>query len=161
MLGFFAAFSRATFFRLRHRLAWSKMQPFKANEPLTKLSVLQKGSFYWEQTKRRRYFSSLFAAATSFPCHIIPSDNFSKPPLENLFRTHLLLVWLLFSFILSWNTLFYLSPGLCANSGSLEKITTTMNPCPRGDGIMDSVLACGAGEPGSIPALSKWFFSQV
>ena len=27
---------------------------------------------------------------------------------------------------------------------------------------MDSVLACGAGEvcePGSIPALSKWFFS--
>ena len=32
---------------------------------------------------------------------------------------------------------------------------------PRGDGIMDSVLACGAGEPGSIPALSKWFFSRV
>ena len=32
---------------------------------------------------------------------------------------------------------------------------------PRGDGIMDSVLACRAGEPGSIPALSKWFFSRV
>ena len=32
--------------------------------------------------------------------------------------------------------------------------------CPRGNGVMDSVLACGAGEasePGSIPALSKWF----
>ena len=26
---------------------------------------------------------------------------------------------------------------------------------------MDSVLACGAGEPGSIPVLSKWFFSRV
>ena len=33
--------------------------------------------------------------------------------------------------------------------------------CLRGDGVMDSVLACGAGEPGSIPALSKWFFSWV
>ena len=26
---------------------------------------------------------------------------------------------------------------------------------------MDSVLACGAGKPGSIPALSKWLFSRV
>ena len=33
--------------------------------------------------------------------------------------------------------------------------------CLRGDGLMDSILACGAGEPGSIPALSKWFFSWV
>ena len=30
---------------------------------------------------------------------------------------------------------------------------------PRVDGVMDSVLASGDGEPGSIPALSKWFFS--
>ena len=30
---------------------------------------------------------------------------------------------------------------------------------PRLDGVMDSVLACGAGEPGLIPAMSKWFFS--
>ena len=33
--------------------------------------------------------------------------------------------------------------------------------CLRGDGVMDSVFPCGAGEPGSIPALSKWFFSGV
>ena len=33
--------------------------------------------------------------------------------------------------------------------------------CPRGNGVMDSMLACGAGEPGLIPALSKWFFLGV
>ena len=38
------------------------------------------------------------------------------------------------------------------------QITIQMD-CPRGDGVIDSVLAGWAGEPGSIPALSKWVFS--
>ena len=54
---------------------------------------------------------------------------------------------------------FFRLKHICADSSAFKQ--RNCGPRLRSDGIMDSVLACGAGEPGSIPALSKWFFSRV
>ena len=74
---------------------------------------------------------------------------------------------MIFSFFFYYAT-FLVVFGFALNYHLTDRIETERpfanlqkRDCPRGNGVIDSVHACGAGEagkPGSIPALSKWFF---